>query len=336
MRFFSLFIASVLSVLFISGCATSSQQEQLAAQIQQLQQDVGTLQADMETVQKTRRSSFSSGLTGPALDRIAKIKFPQERSDGNLKNYINEIIVANQGVRSYSSQDPQVKMLARVGADNLQLLIDALPIGSSSISGSYHLKQAIQLLADESHKDLILKELPIRQQLVSVVLERGWQEDAREILISEMNDAGGDQLSTDWFRAVASLQDPETYDALTRYFASSMNAGYLYQYISMLPGIQLDDAVAKAWEKAKYSNSNYTVGRMASIAIEYGHQDAVEALIDCIKNPPPHLSSLVNPRLTLLMHLDTKGSNKDIIDWYEANKDNLVFDPESKKFRLKG
>jgi hypothetical protein len=134
---------------------------------------------------------------------------------------------------------------------------------------------------------------------------------------------------------VASLQDPKTYSALTNYFAKSMSASYLYQYISLLPGIQLDDAVAAAWVRAKTVNSSYSTANMAPIAISYGLQDAADTLIELLKNPPDRMTSSVNPRLTLLMHLDTSGSNEEIIAWYAANKNNLIFDPAAKKFKLK-
>jgi outer membrane murein-binding lipoprotein Lpp len=344
MRFVSLPFAAVLSILFVSGCATSSQQTQLAAkqehlatQVQKLQTTVENLKKDVDAFQRIKRTSYDlSGSKGPAAERIAKIEMPADRSAENLKHYINEIIVAGQGQNSFSSDDPQAAMLARVGADNLNLLIDAMPVGSSRGGmGNYHLEQAIKLLADDRHKTLILKELPIRQRLVTVVIDKRWEQDARDILISELEGASSDQLPTEWFKAAASLQDPKTYGALTNYFAKSMNASSLYRYISMLPGIQLDGAVAAAWARIKTIDSTYSTASMAAIAISYGHQDAADALINLLKNPPDRMSSSVNPRITLLMHLDTTGSNTELIAWYEENKDKLVFDPASKKFRLK-
>jgi len=348
MRAVSLSFASVLSLLLVSGCATSSQQTKLAeqqallaTQVQKLQTTVENLNKDLDTFQKMNSSSSGSfrskaaaSSNDPVLERIAKIEMPAERSTENLKNYVNEIVVASQGQRSFSSRDPQIAMLARVGADNLNLLIDAMPIGSSG-SYNYPLEQAIKLLVNDQHKALILKALPTRQRLVSIVVDQGWEQDARDILISELKESTSNQLSTEWFKAAASLQDPVTYDALTNYFSKSMNAAYLYPYISMLPGIQLDDAVAAAWARVKTMESASFTASMAAIAISYGHQDAADSLIDLLKNPPDRMSSSINPRLTLLMHLDTSGSNEEIIAWYEKNKDNLVFDPASKKFKAK-
>ena len=339
MRLMSLSAVAVLPVFIFSGCATSSQQKQLTSQVQLLQKDIENLRKDIDTFQKISSASsyITFGANTVTPDRIAKIEFPRDPSTDNLKNYINEIIVASRGQRSYSPMDPQVTMLARVGADNLPLLIEALPEGLNS-SGGYHLESAIKVLAEGRHKDLILKELPIRPRLVSVVIEKGWEEDAKEILVRELKGSEGNRLPIEWFRAVASFQDPSTYDALTNYFAKSMSASYLYQYIQRLPGIQLDGPVAAAWALTKSTNSNsnsYFTGSMAVVAIGYGHQDAAEALIDLLKNPPARLSSSVNPRLALLMHLDTTGSNEEIIAWYEANKENLVFDRERKKFKLK-
>lgn len=336
MRLMYLSAAAILPVLIFSGCATSSQQKQLTSQVQLLQKDIENLKKDVDAFQKINRSSYNSFASkGPALERLAKIEMPADRSAENLKHYINEIIFASQNQNMFSPQDPQVTMLARIGTDNLPLLINALPAGPGNSMGLYYLEYAIKLLADDRHKALILKELPLRQRLVSVVTDKGWEQDARDILVSEMEGSASAQLPTEWFKAVASFQDPATYSALANYFSKSMSASYLYQYISLLPGIQLDDAVAAAWARAKAPDRTYSTANMAPIAISYGHQDAADTLIELLKNPPDRMSSSVNPRRTLLMHLDTAGSDEEIIAWYAANKNNLIFDPESKKFKLK-
>ena len=335
MRFVSLSIACVLSLL-LSGCATSSQQKELAKEIQQLRTEIAVLKETIKPPKKIIALSPSSHSSrGQQSEKIAEIGFPGEPTEENLRNYINEILVASLGVTYRSSSDPQVSMLALVGADNLQLLVNAMGEGAHSSAGGYYLNYAIKRLAEDRHKEMILQALPTKQCLVSVVLQKGWEEDAKDTLITELKGANGAYLPTDWVKAVAALQDPETYDALGEYFSKASNASYIYKSIHMLPGIQLNDAVGKAWENAKESTHYYTVGSMAAIAISYGHQDAIEELIDLMKDPPKNMSSSLNPRLSLIMHLGVKGSNEEIIAWYETNKDNLVFDSETKKFKVK-
>jgi hypothetical protein len=337
MRFISLPVISILSLLVVSGCATSSQQQALTAEIRQLREDVSELK---ETVAASKHiialppSSFFPSRSRNA-EKMADIMFPSNPTEENLKSFINEIITASQSSGGISYQDPQISMLALVGADNLHLLVAALPDGSHGGMGGYYLDRAIQALVEDRHKELILSNFARKQRLVSVVLQMNWEKDARETLISELNETNGSSLSTDWIKAVAALKDPETYDALTGYLSKTSNPAYVYDNLRFLPGIQLEDAVAKAWAKAKASSNEYTIGSMAVIAASYGHQDAIEKLIEFVKNPPERLSSSVNPRLALVLYLDTKGTNEELFAWYEANKNSLVFDPESKKFKVK-
>jgi hypothetical protein len=337
MRFFSLPVISILFLLVVSGCATSSQQKALAQDVQQLKVDVAVLKETLR-VSKTPiiLPSSSFGARSRSSERVLEIAFPADPTAENLKNYINEIVVASQGNQSYSTQDPQIAMLALVGTDNLQLLVNAMPDGASGGMGVYYVEKAISLLVEDRHRDLILEALPVKQRLVSVVLEKRWEREARDILIAGLKESNGAYLPGEWVKAVAALRDPETYDVLTEYMAkTSSSPSYVYESIRLLPGIQLGDAVSKAWEKAKGSDNQYNVAGMAVIAASYGHPDAVETLIGLLKNPPGRTSSFVNPRLSLLLHLDTSGSNEEIIAWYETNKENLVFDPKSKKFKLK-
>lgn len=335
MRFISLPLPCALLVFLVSGCATSSQQAKLAQEVQQLQKDFEGFKAEVKTFQKVSTHS-SSGAKNPNLEKLAKIEFPKDPSSENLKHYINEILVSSQGQTSVSLQDTQTAMLARVGSDNIQLLIDAMPEGSqSSGMGNYHLDYAIKMLAEDKHQSLILKALPTKQRLVSVVTQMHWEKEARDILLAELQGSNGAYLPTDWIKAVVFLQDPKTYDALTDYFSKAQNPSYVYQAIYLLPSIKLDDAVEKAWAKAKCSSSDYMIAGMAPIAGSFGHQDAIEALIAQLKKPQGGMFSSSNPRLALLMLLDASGSNEEIAAWYAANKNNLIFDPESKKFKLK-
>lgn len=335
MRTISLPIIFAGSALLISGCATSSQQKQLAADVQKLQAQVAELDKKLSKqkipIVLPNNRSFSHKADN---EKLTEIKFPAEQTEENLKNYINAIIVASQGQTSFSPNDPQVSMFALVGNKNLKLLLDALPTTAHGGMGSFHLDYAIKQLATDADRDLILKALPTHPRLVSLVLEKGWAEDARDILITELKNSPASSLNTDWIKAVVSLNDPSTYDLLTQYLVNSNNPSYVYELIERLPDIKLDDAVAQAWTKAKTAGHDFQIAQMAPIALDYGHQDAIDALIEILKKPPTRFFSSLNPRLTLITHLDFRGSNEELFRWYEENKNALVFDPGTKRFKV--
>jgi hypothetical protein len=311
-------------------------------EVAELRAEVAKLKLQIETLKfnvDVSSSSFSrSSQKGADSAALSEIRFPQDPTEENLRQYIREVLLASQGQNTFSTTDPQVFMLARVGSGNLNLLIDPLSENSYiSGMGTYYLEYAINSLVEDRHQALVLEALPTKQRLVSTVMKMRWEQAARDILISELREDKGVSLSQEWIRAVASLKDPSTYDLLTESLANSRSPASVYNTIVLLPGIQLEAAVGKAWENTKTSPTGtaYTLVSMAKIAAAYGHQDAVECLINQLKNPPASPSSSANPRTALLGVLDVRGTNQEIISWYETNKENLVFDPEFKKFRLK-
>lgn len=341
---FVLFIFT-LSLCGFTGCTTPSTKTQNALrekEVMELRAEVAKLKLQIETLKfngDVSSSSFSRSFQkGEDSAALSEIRFPQDPTEENLRQYIREVLLASQGQNTFSTTDTQVFMLARVGPGNLNLLIDALGDGSYiSGMGSYHLEYAINSLVEDRHQAQVLEALPTKQRLVSTVIKMRWEQAARDILISELREDKGVSLSQEWIRAAASLKDPATYDLLTESLANSRSPASVYNTIVLLPGIKLEKAVEKAWQNTKASpaGSAYTLVSMAKIAAAYGHQDAVESLINQLKNPPASPSSSANPRTALLSVLDTRGTNQEIISWYEANKDNLVFDPESKKFKPK-
>ena len=138
----------------------------------------------------------------------------------------------------------------------------------------------------------------------------------------------------EWCTAVANLNDPETYPLLRNYFIEGPNGNTTYNSIKHLPIEDMPGAVAEAWERCKYGDS-FGVYQMAIIALEYGHIDALAVLIETLTSgtkKPYHDHVIRDIRPALLMHVDFRGSNEELAQWFEKNRDNLRFDKEAKKF----
>ena len=131
---------------------------------------------------------------------------------------------------------------------------------------------------------------------------------------------------------MASFEDPETYDALLHYFVHGSNRLSTYDAIHDLAGIEIAKHIPEAWRKARTSHQWERVGA-AIVAVEYGEADALAELI-------AHLDSRVfeyyadRIRRKILEHTIASGSNEDLSQWYETNKNSLVFDERTKKFKI--
>ncbi|MEO6846815.1 MAG: hypothetical protein ABI443_05180, partial [Chthoniobacterales bacterium] len=141
-----------------------------------------------------------------------------------------------------------------------------------------------------------------------------------------------------WIRAVVRLNDPSTYDALTAYFIRCRDdyKSSVFEKLKGLPGFnfsKLTDTVNTVWEKTK-GGHDYSVVNILPVAAEYGHRDTLEVGADLLKKSNDDYV-LKRAREVFLSRTPATGDNAALIAWYETNKNQIVFDPQSKKFIVK-
>lgn len=263
------------------------------------------------------------------IERLRNIKLPENATKAQIGQYIREIVAASQGQNEFSPSDIQVGMLARVGSTNLQSLVDALegPQGC----GDYHLEAAICRIADSQNKDIILRVLPFHHDLVKIVTQMGWENDAKATLVAELKNKT-DYLPREWITAVVALKDPTTYPVLRDYFIYGHNKEWTYYEIKDLPIEDMPAAVADAWQRSRSGDPANKL-TMVMVALQFGHKDALEWVLKMLTDASPrnydHASEIRN---LVLKHVDFYGSNNEVANWYRTNRDQIKFDAVSKKF----
>ncbi len=259
-------------------------------------------------------------------DVLSEIELPGNATRDEVKAYIQKIHTISATQSGYSWRDPQVEMLAKIGSENLDLLIPFARRGSSRYEGI-----VIKRLALPEHKELILDSLPDIPNLSEVVLKFGWEKDARDILLKELADMDGDgSVDVSVVRAVARLEDPETYPALINYFVYGMNKSQTCAAIKDLPGIDLAYAFPKAWEEAK--SSSFQLQRLIAPALEFGLEDALGAIVEYLHKEPLSDYWKDHFHTDFMRHTGVQGTREELREWYLTNKGALRFDPETKMF----
>lgn len=272
---------------------------------------------------------------GPDQEALAKIMLPDNPTKEQVRKYIQDIAAASRRQNSFSSDDPQVGMLMNVGPANLDVLLESLHGGSHFGTMNFYVMPAIKGLVGNEHKEMILKRLAQEHELAEIVVEQGWAEDARSILIDGLR-AKRANLPNYWIKAVASFKDPTTYDALKWHLANGDNPSSTYNAIKDLPGVDLTQEVAECWERTKDEGQPWEIQNMAGIAMEYGHLDALEKEIELLDSDElRHFGPDTGPRRLILRYTDAHGRPEEIRKWYQENKDRLVFDKVSRKFVVK-
>ncbi|MEO5961412.1 MAG: hypothetical protein ABIY47_03485, partial [Opitutaceae bacterium] len=279
------------------------------------------------------RSAFLESQTNRAVDLtiFANVSLPNNADKAQVRSYIKTILILSQRQNTFSSADPQVGLLRRVGADNLDVLIDASsganPNGPFRLGRSY-VDMAIPDLVRPEDKALILGALPAHPWLIDLVVERGWQGEVRGVLLAAIEDSRQKDLPVGWIKAVASFKDPSTYPALKAYVVRGSQQASTVAAIRELPGIDLSDTVDLIWRNVRSGPVEKQIEGAAAVAA-FGRLEALAALVAALKRNDydGQQAAYWIKQLT-----PATGDNAALIAWFEANRSRLVFDPAQKKF----
>jgi len=328
----------ILCILFIAltSCSQDTEIKEELVEIkkilteinQKLEKSDNTNIKVNDNLAESYRQSLGFREDGANLEELDKITLPENPTKDQIIEYIRKISRVSAKQRSYSESDPQVFMLMKIGNDNLELLLNT----NLNHEVEFYAIPAINHLAQSKDKELILKYLPFKKDLVKVVIKKGWEEDAKSILYNELRQIP-QYLPTEWIKAIANLEEPCVYDDLKQYLILGSNKRWTYETIKMLPGIELENAVKQAWENAK--RDQWSKNSFAPIALAYGQSDALSVIIESLDSPHNDYNSVRNPRKHILQYTYASGSNNDLRAWYNQNKSNLYFDKEKRKYIVK-
>lgn len=299
---------------------------ELRQRIQVLEQTTGDASVSPGEPFDGDDDSFSG--RGADVAKLRAIKFPDNPTEAAIREYIQKVVKASEGQNSFSSEDPQSQMLVRVGPKYVYLLVEQMDSNSLSYVLDMYFVAAIATLATDEHKKMVLEQLPYRKELVKVVIAKGWARDARAILVQELKE--DTQLPMEWYEAMVQLEDPSTYDLLLDKLVTDLDRESIYDAIKTMPGIKLDEAVAKAWDKTK--DVPYQRDSFAGVAAAHGNVEALGVVFDNLNNRTRYYMG-GSPRQFVLRMTDATGSNTDLRAWYDANRTTIRFDGAAKKFR---
>jgi len=263
------------------------------------------------------------------LDTLEQITLPHDATRDQVRDYISQILVASRRVEE-NEHDPQIDMLEKVGAQNVDLLIDM-----ARDNHNYYLNRAVNDLAQPDHKAMVIDALATNQDLIDTIIDHGWQLDAKPTLLKVFaeNSSNTGGAYGNWVIAIASLKDPTTYDALKNYYISHPDDD-VFKALQPLPNFDLAGAVGAAWNKARTSEP-WAIRNMLPAAAQFGEPNVLEIAVRMLK---PAGDSYARQRARKVMRNFTPATgatDADLIAWYESNKANLVFDQPSGKFVLR-
>jgi len=265
---------------------------------------------------------------GPDVEALAAIARPTRWTRDEVDRYVSEIIKVSGRTFHVFHNDPQVRMLSDVGPENIEILFEAL--GKARGVADAHLEKAIQQVIQDNHRDLLLAYLPTHPRLASIVVARGWQKDAKDLLFDGLK---RDQyLGGAWFQAVASLDDPRVPEALRRHMASGGNPVGAYGALKALDYRDLNEAVHETW-RALLVDHSYRLDEFATIAARHGEVDALERIARAVESrrETPFLRDLEQ---TLIELVPYEGSPQEVAAIVLENLDRVRFDARTRRYSV--
>ena len=338
MRFNRILPVFALPLVFqLTGCVSNN--EELLNAIGKLETRLKSIEKKLDKQEKASRVYSSAGaeMTKASLEELEKIKFPENPDKDSLRKYVMQIMNASRNQRSFSPEDPQVEMLAEIGEENIDILIESYRTFQYRLI-PFHIICAISEIATDKSKDRIIALLPENQDFMSIITKNSWENDARKTMI-EILQSRPSYINDELIKALVFLDIPETYEDLRSYFINGSNQATTYNIIKELPIRDLDAALIEAWEIARKNSDHFDQwnrSSMAILALGAGRKDAYEVIFDNIDTGSQELKYMQPQMLSALRrHSDCSGSVENIREWYNKNKDNLVFDAQGKRFKVK-
>lgn len=277
--------------------------------------------------EESRRHFSGERRKGPDPDILKGIVLPENPTRAEAEQYVKSIVEDAEKQICSSPKDPQVDMLVALGPQYVDLLL--------KYKDQYHVRAAVKRLVGPEHKELIVRELPTCYDLIDVVLDQGWESDVHDILIGELKKQP-EHLPQCWIQAVAGFEDPATYDDLKLYLVRGNGRSCTYDAIKNLPGIDLRDAVGKAWKRSRYESSDYERQEMIYVAIHFGNTDALAAAAKLLaQDDKDHSYNVDRIRKALKPLLPDEVSPDDFPAWYQAHQTALYFDENTRRYQVR-
>jgi len=263
------------------------------------------------------------------LDTLDQIKLPHDATRDQVREYVNDILIASRRV-SEDEHDPQIGMMEKVGTQNVDLLVQR-----ARASDNFYLNHAIDALAQPDDKEMILETLGSDRDLIDTVIDHDWQTDAKPVLlkaIAEKTPRSG-YYPEGWYIALASLKDPSTYDALKTKYVEDPDPD-LFNALKPLPNFDLAGTVDQAWKNAQMTGG-WKVREMFDAAAQFGEPDVIDVAVKSLKSSGDDYGRQ-KARKILRNYIPAVGkTDAELIDWVQKNRANLSFDKEAGKFEMK-
>lgn len=272
--------------------------------------------------------------------KLDEIKLPENPTRAQCTAYVEALRKHVEGRNSFSSGDKEVKKLQALPPEHVDLVLGEM-VGSTPLR--FYAKYAMRQTDPETYRDVAVQKLADRPNFIMLIVRYGWFEKAKPAILARLEQGNHTDTPATWFQAYTEVAEPKHYNTLHEIAIQSTEPENLIPLLQTLPDYDLNHTISACWQKTKKETSSYTRSRrqraIAEYAVSIGEIDALGALIDTLQNDHSYHRSQIDQvdkeRAQVIRHIAFRGSNKEIKEWFDSNRDKLVFDTFQERFVLK-
>jgi len=309
--------------------------EPSAQEIRKKMQDLETELSKMRNEYQQQARAERERKQEEAQESVETITLPDEPTRAQCEAYVKELREVAENIRSFSSNSPIVDKLKAVPLEHLDLLVEE--IGNRS-KLRYFANYALRDYDRQMLRKRFVQSIEKSDSAIHIIVMNGWSGDIEEAIRKKMETADG-SLDQAWFQAAVELQDPELYPKLHEVAINSRYAAQFIDMLETLPDYDLAHTVNACWRRAVDDKISVSESQLAPHAVKLGNVDAFEYLVRQLRYTPSYTStssSYTRRRMNVLRYIDYRGSNQEIVNWFEKNKKKLVFDHYRQRFVMRG
>jgi hypothetical protein len=258
---------------------------------------------------------------------------PQGDADSaQIDAYLDSLYARMREFRDEAGRKALGEQLAALGKPGLKRVLERLPLESHEVQTS--VRESI-LPALVTRDDLPILREALRQdlRLVSVFVAKGWQADARDIVLARLPDRRL-PLPVAALAIAAEAKDPLTYGDLAWHVVHRHEAcGALLPALDACPGFPVADTLRAAWRRALIGKAS--IGDLIGPAAAEGLPGALDAVIEGLAEAECLSGTLPGFLAALGKVVDYAGpADATFARWLVAHRGQFAFDPERRRYHL--
>lgn len=277
---------------------------------------------------------------------LAQLELPDNPTRAQCEAFVNQL-------RGFRSSDVGAKLaklatkkMGSIPAEHIGVLTQIL---ANNGPREVNVRQALEQFDPESYRKIVLDGLSKRPNYIFLIAQHGWYQDAKEDILAKLEDT--DPFREDvlpiWFQAFVEVAEPEHYERLHEMTLNYRNLKRKLSLLGTLEGYDLARTVNACWDNLTPELRNkgfaYINRDLRPMAIANGSIDALNHAIEELINPFQGIansqynsrnSSVITPEFLVRRHLQFRGTHAEIAAWFNANRDELVFDTFEQRFQL--